>query len=169
METPQKKAVAGILLGLFMIALPIVDDITEINGDVLFLTTFFVYAFLLYWIADSDEKALLLLMGVVALLAPSLGTLMGQPGLVTLEDSFREELEFSTIEYLLLSTSGIIYYYVLSRISEKTGVRAFKIQGLLYLIATVGSVTVLGIFGLIGWLLAVPASHFVHYRTIKGG
>jgi hypothetical protein len=171
MDTSQKKAVAGILWSLLTMALFIFRDIVErvlgTNSDVLFLTAFLVYAFILYWIIDKDEKTLLLLMGTLALLAPSLGTLQGQPGVVTLEDSFREGLEFSVIEYLLLSASGITYYYVLSRVSKKTGVRMFKIQGLLYLIATVGSVTALGIFGLIGWLLAVPASHFVHYRAIK--
>ena len=165
----KKKAMTGIFLGLLLIILPIFGEFSGINEDVLFLTAFFLYALSLPWTEDGDDKMLLMLMTSAILLAPSLGTLWGQPGLVTLEDSFYRELEFSTTEYLLLSASGVVYYYVLSRISEKTGVKAFRIQGLLYLIATVGSVTAIGMFGLVGWLLAVPASHFAHYRAIKRG
>jgi uncharacterized membrane protein len=155
----NKRALTGFILGLLLILLPLPGEFGGINEDVLFLTAFFLYALALPWIVDGDDKMLLMLMASAAFLALSLGTFWEQPGLATLENSIHDGLEFSAVGYLLLSASGIIYYHVLSKISEKIGIRAFRIQGLLYLIATVGSVTALGMFGLIGWLLAVPGKY----------
>ncbi len=163
----KRKALVGILLSLLLMAAIVLGEPIERYGDVALLTSFFIYVLLLPWATgEHDEKTLLTLIGSMALMAPALHLLTEQPGIVTVEDSFHD-LEFSTMNFLLLSASGILYYYALSKVSEKTGVRAFRTQGFLYLIATVGSVTLLGILGWIGWIFAVPVSHILHYRAVR--
>ncbi len=162
----EKKALIGIVISLLPLVAILLGEPSERYGDVAFLTSFFIYVLLLPWATgEHDEKTLLTLIGAMALMAPALGTLTQQPGILVLNGS-SSGLRFSTAEFLLLSASGILYYYGLSSISRKTEISAFRIQGLLYLIAAVGSVTLLGIIGWVGWLLGVPASHVIHYRAI---
>ena len=165
----SKRTLIGIVLGLLLLFSPTTDILSDGLSAVVFLTAFLLYVSLLPWMVDEhDERLFLILVGSMALMAPALDMLTGQPGIVTVEDRFHE-LEFSTVGFLLLSASGILYYYGLSRISQKTGIMAFRIQGFLYLLASVGSVTVLGVFGWVGWLLGVPVSHLLHYRVIGKG
>ncbi|WP_297068033.1 hypothetical protein [Thermococcus sp.] len=163
----SKKALIGIVISLLPLAAIVLGEFSGGLSDVAFLTAFLVYVSLFPWaVSEYDERLFLILVGSMALMAPAQYLLTGQPGIVTVEDSFHD-LEFSTMNFLLLSASGILYYYALSKVSEKTGVRAFRTQGLFYLLASVGSVTVLGILGWIGWILGVPASHFLHYRAVR--
>ncbi|WP_456365877.1 hypothetical protein [Thermococcus sp.] len=164
----EKKALIGIVISLLPLVAILLGEPSERYGDVAFLTSFFIYVLLLPWATgEHDEKTLLTLIGAMALMAPALGTLTQQPGILVLNGS-SGELRFSTEVFLLLSASGILYYYGLSAISRKTGTGAFKIQGFLYLLASVGSVTLIGIIGWIGWLLGVPVSHVMHYRAVRG-
>ena len=160
----RKKALIGVLAGLLPLISIVLGGFWEGYDDVMFLTSFLVYALLLPWIVEEQaEKTILLLAGSMALMAPAMDTLINQPGIVAITND-SEGLRFSTLDYLLLSASGVSYYTALSRISKKTGTTAFRAQGLSYLIATVGSVTPLGILGFLGWIFGVPVSHFIHYR-----
>jgi len=160
----RKKALVGVLAGLLPLISIVLGDFCEGYDDVMFLTSFLIYALLLPWtVEEQSEKTILLLAGSMALMAPAMGMLRWQPGIVAITDE-SEGLRFSTLDYLLLSASGVAYYTALSRISKKTGTTAFRVQGLSYLIATVGSVTPLGILGFLGWVFGVPVSHFIHYR-----
>ncbi|ASJ00586.1 hypothetical protein [Thermococcus gorgonarius] len=160
------KALVGILLSLLLLASIILRDawILGESSDVVFLTSFFVYVLLLPWVTgDREEKTFILLIGAMVLMAPAMDTLFSQPGA---PDNW--EFGFSVVDFLLLSGSGILYYHALLGISRKTKIEAFRIQGFLYLIATVGSVTLLGILGWVGWVLGVPVSHILHYRAVGG-
>ena len=160
----RKKALVGVLAGLLPLISIVLGDFCEGYDDVMFLTSFLIYALLLPWtVEEQSEKTILLLAGSMALMAPAMGTLLYQPGIVAITDD-SVGLSFSTPDYLLVSASGVAYYTALSRISQKTGTTAFRVQGLSYLIATVGSVTPLGILGFLGWIFGVPVSHFIHYR-----
>ena len=160
----RKKALVGVLVGLLPLMSIVLGDIWIGYQDVMFLTSFLIYALLLPWIVEEQtEKTILLLAGSMALMAPAMDMLLNQPGIVAITDD-SGGLSFSAPDYLLISASGVAYYTALSRISKKTGTTAFRVQGLSYLIATVGSVTPLGILGFLGWIFGVPVSHFIHYR-----
>lgn len=163
----SKKALIGIVISLLPLAGIVFSEVFWTLRDVAFLTAFLIYVSLLPWVVNKyDERIFLILVGSMVLMAPARYLLIGQPGIAAVVDSFHD-LEFSTMNFLLLSASGILYYYALSKVSEKTGIGAFRAQGLFYLLASVGSVTVLGILGWIGWIFGVPVSHFLNYRAVR--
>ena len=159
----RKKALIGVLAGLLPLISIVLGGFWEGYDDVMFLTSFLIYALLLPWtVEEQGEETILLLIGSMALMAPAMDMLLNQPGIVAITDD-SVGLSFSAPDYLLISASGVAYYTALSRISKKTGTSAFRVQGLSYLIATVGSETPLGILGFLGWIFGVPVSHFIHY------